>query len=230
MADQGKSIILSAIGGTGKTTTVSMAMAYGSRCWALHADDYVFISPEKKRSYGYITRSHLYRSLLHWVPEISQTLTRWERVQLLIHDFILKLSNKHIRLPVRIELARIWERNGVCYEAEPIIIAKLLKGGVVKNQQANSTTDFADFLLNMNFEEARHYMTLIQKCGITGEHPELISRWIEDEKRLISQLLSVIPAAEVTLPKVGQKSKNMGKLINTLLDEMIDEQEAKKQP
>ncbi len=220
IARAGRSLILTGQGGAGKTTTTSLALALGQPAWSLHADDYVFLAPGP-HSYAYLTRSHLYRDLLRWVPELAERLTGVERLRLEFFGRMRALSGERLKWPVRLEADRLWPGRELIPQAVPAGVIFLRRGAVDKPQLERITPDEAivDELLNMNFGEARHYLILLRKANALDEN--WLAGWKAKERALITQLLSEIPTYTLTQPRQLQKPGQLGGPLVKKLDELV---------
>ncbi len=209
----GKSILLTGEGGAGKTTTTSLALASGG--WQIHADDYVFLRPGEG-SRAYVTRSHLYLSLLRWVPEAANRLTLWERLKLEFFGRARAWSGERLKWPVRLPLQRLWPQAPIAPLARPAALVLLQRGLPRESQrgeQARLTPlenrqEAVESLLRMNFGEARHFIHLLKKSGAFS------TSWLEDwqsqERHLLRQLCQEIPLYQLELPpaKTAQTARD----------------------
>jgi len=202
----GRSLILTGKGGAGKTTTTSLILASGgehSRSplqndWQLHADDYVFLGGEQSKAY--VTRSHLYRDLLKWVPEIGARLTPWERIRLELLGALRKYSGERIKWAVRLDPERLWPGRIIADTANPAAIL-LLKRADVPAPKLISMDDLYEAvneLLEVNFGEARHFLRLLQKAGALDK--QWLAAWKDTERTLLTKLLVETPAYRLVLP------------------------------
>ncbi|MGA9532680.1 MAG: hypothetical protein WBR18_08205, partial [Anaerolineales bacterium] len=98
-----RSVIFTGPGGTGKTTTSSILLAGGSPEWQLHSDDYTFVTVDGQTE-AYLTRAHLYRDLLGWVPGVAQRLSSTQRLQLEFFGRLRRWSGQRLKWPVRFPL------------------------------------------------------------------------------------------------------------------------------
>jgi hypothetical protein len=207
---QGKSLLFTGRGGVGKTTTTSLILSEGNHCWEMHADDYVFIAPGPT-SLAYLTRSHLYRDLLYWVPELKNKLTPTERLSLEFFGRIRVWSHDRIKWPVRLPLDRLWPDRTVSFQAFPASLVILDRADVREPTVGNidnQSTVIQD-LIQMNFYEARHYMNLIEKSKSVAKLQEWLDEWKEQEVKLLSQRLRKIPINFLYLPLYAKPSNMM---------------------
>jgi hypothetical protein len=202
----GRSLILTGKGGAGKTTTTSMLLANGQLGWSLHGDDYVFLSPGPV-SFAYLTRSHLYRDLLKWVPEIKGVLTTNEQVRLEILGRIRRWSGERLKWPVRLPASRLWPGRKLEQCARPAGIVFLRKGNVDQPlvEPATYNTDLLQELLDMNFFEARHFLHLVGKTQQT----DWLVDWRQRERQLLETLLKTIPIYLLILPSQVGDARQM---------------------
>jgi hypothetical protein len=226
VAKNDKSLIITGKGGAGKTTTTSLVLAAG-RGWQIHADDYVFLGADQSKAY--VTRSHLYRDLQMWVPEIRERLTPWERVRLESFGALRQYTREGIKWPVRLSPQRLWPGKLIANSATPAAILLLERGdvaqpGLLPVQNLNET---GNDLLEMNFGEARHFLSLLQKAVLSGSSPfipgsfeDWLAAWKETERNLIDSLLQKTPAYRLVLP-FSQTATGAQASLLPLLDELV---------
>jgi len=201
---RGRSLILTGHGGVGKTTLTSLLLSRGGPEWSVHADDYVFLAAAGK-SLAYLTRAHVYRSLLGPVPQINQVLTPAERLRLEAYWRLRTLAG--IKLPVRVPLARLWPGRPVTMQAVPAGLVVLARGEASQPVLRQLPPEQApiDDLLTMNFGEARHYLALVGKCLPAAEWQNLVEDWRQRERTVLQQVVQRIPVYSLTIPQqVGQ--------------------------
>ena len=203
----GRSIIITGRGGAGKTTTTSNVLAYGDKNWKIHADDYVFLVP-KPNSLAYLTRAHLYRDLISWVPEIRQRLTTRELIGLQFFGTIRKLSSDRLKWAVRLPLRRLWPDHEFEMSAVPasIVILERCDSPHPEVERISSTANLIDELIEMNFYEARHFIELIKLSHSVPDINSWINEWRSMEYKLLSQVLEQVPAYLLKLPKHTDRS------------------------
>jgi hypothetical protein len=201
IARQGKSLILTGKGGTGKSTTCSIALAVGGLEWSEHADDYVFLGPGPT-SYAYLTRTHIYRYMLKSVPELGAYLTGRERVGLELFGRLRSLSGGGIRWPVRVEPERMWPGRARELSASPagLFMLRRSNGGQPGFALFEDNPNLVDDLLKMNFGEARHYVMLVKKCAVLADYDTWLAGWQACERALIEQRLAEIAVYDLSLP------------------------------
>ena len=225
IAHNNRSLIFSGKGGTGKTTTTSLLLAQGGQAWSLHADDYVFLGPGS-RSLAYLTRCHLYRDLLKWVPEIEERLTPSERRKLEVYGSLRSWSKDGIKLAVRLPVERLWPSNTPQFSAVPAAfllldrskVSQLTISPVMEIENALST------LISMNFSEARHFLHLVQKSRAVADFAVWLSEWKQIETQLLRDQLTNTAIYRLSLPIKSQPMpQNTAALLGKL--EVLSEKE-----
>jgi len=197
----GRSLILTGSGGAGKTTTAALLLAYGDAAWRPHADDYVFLSADGS-SLAYPTRSHVYQSLVNWVPAVGRRLTAGERLRLRLLWAVRRASGERVKWPVRVESSRLWPGRDIVDTAQASAIV-ILRRAHSRSRPTVSPIAEEDFplraLVRMNFDEARHFVDLVEK----GDGPKP-RRWREEWERSESEILrkvaDIVPAYSLDLP------------------------------
>jgi hypothetical protein len=220
VAKNGKSLIFTGKGGAGKTTTTSLILASGPD-WQLHADDYVFLRPGPK-SLAYVTRSHLYRDLLKWVPEVGARLTPWERIRLEFFGALRKYSGERIKWPVRLGPQRLWPQKTIADTAVPAAILLLERADVSAPQliPIDDLPGTVDDLLEMNFGEARHFLALLKKAGQLDE--SWLASWKETERNLLVKMLSEVSTYRLALP-FAQSAADVKATLVPVLENLVSQ-------
>jgi len=199
---QGRSLIFTGYGGMGKTTTTSLLLADGGADWCPHGDDYIFIGPGP-RSLAYMTRSHLYRDLLRWVPEVADRLTLAERARLEFFSSIRSWSGDRIKWALRLPMERLWPGRDLQKSAEPVAVIILKRDSSSQRpalqRLAEDEIPLGE-LIAMNFYEARHFLNLLQKCQAIAYYPAWLRSWQEHELTLLQARLTEIPVYRLELP------------------------------
>ena len=198
---QGRSLIFTGQGGAGKTTTTSLLLSEGGAAWLPHADDYVFLQSGPE-TLAYLTRSHLYRSLLDWVPELRQRLTTAERLRIEMFGFLRKWSREGIKWPVRLPIERLWPGRPAAFSAQPVALVNLTRANVPAPRLRLLGLDESplDELIEMNFREARHFLSLLEKAKAVPDLEAWISQWKARERLLLEKRLQEIPVYLLELP------------------------------
>ena len=193
---RGNSLLISGAGGAGKTTMSSALLARGAPDWRLQADDYVLIGPDG-RSYSHGTRAHLYLDLVRRFPELSERLTVPERARLHVNWTLRRLSGDRIKLPVRVELDRMWPGRKPPKSAQPAALLLLRASDSIQPRLEAAPPEAAtvDELLSINFYEARHFIELMGGPG------DWLGAWKERERELMENLVRRVPAYELHLPR-----------------------------
>ncbi len=225
ISHNGRSLIFSGKGGTGKTTTTSLLLAQGGQAWSLHADDYVFLGPGSK-SLAYLTRCHLYRDLLKWVPEIEGRLTRSERRKLEVYGRLRSWSKEGIKLAVRLPVERLWPDNAPQFTAVPAAFLLLDRSDVSQltiSPVAELETPLST-LISMNFSEARHFLQLVKKNRAVTDFAGWLGEWKQIETQLLSDQLANTAVYRLSLPVKSQPTpQNTSALLGEL--EVLSEKE-----
>lgn len=205
VAKNGKSVLFSGKGGTGKTTMTSLILS-SNKGWNIHADDYVFLSGEKTRTY--VTRAHLYRDLLRWVPEINNKLTLKEKFALQFFGFVRETSNEGIKWPVRLEFSRLWPNISIADTANPGGLILLAREDIsAPRLDVNNDLDkVVNELVEMNFFEARHFISLVKAAGSFSE--AWYKEWYDLERANLTAFFSKVPLFTLTLPKRSSNNSN----------------------
>lgn len=221
VAREGKSLIFTGTGGAGKTTTTSLVLDSSSD-WQVLADDYVFITQDRV-SLSYLTRSHLYLPIKNWIPGIVDRLRTEEKVRLEFFGRLRSWSREKIKLPVRIAPERLWPSNSIA--AHAILNAVLLlERDAISEPQIIPIRDLSGVaveLLEMNFDEARHFLKMVQN-NLEGDfYSTWLQRWKSIERGLMSRILQTTPVYRLLLPThIHDKAVFQTKLV-ALLNDLI---------
>ena len=221
------SLIFTGRGGAGKTTTSSLLLHYGGSDWQLHADDYLFIAPNRS-TLGYLTRSHLYLDILDWIPGLGNKLTRKERLRLYIFGRLRRLTKDGIKWPVRLPVDRLWPKHEWANQAKLAGVILLRKSG---QDQLSLTPALAEDLvveelLDMNFYEVRHYCALVDKCPNTGLPDDWFSVWKNQERKLLHENLIIDPVYWLDVPDKPAADRfgtELIEILETTFDSLIGE-------
>ncbi|MBN1264769.1 MAG: hypothetical protein JXA25_04700 [Anaerolineales bacterium] len=215
----GQSIILTGRGGAGKTTTSSMLLAQGGSEWQLHADDYVYIGAGPQ-TYAYMTRSHLYKDLLRWLPQLREQLTVSERIRLFIYGTIREWTRDGIKWPVRLSAERLWPDHQLASRARLGKVLLLRRAPVSAPQlvDISSLDEVVDSLAEMNFYEARHFIHLMNNKTGTPLPEDWLEAWRMREKQLLKRYLSQTSVQWLELPESRQLDPRLGHQLVDLLD------------
>lgn len=191
----GRSLLISGFGGTGKTTTSSTLLAHGSPEWQMLGDDYVIIGPDGQ-SYSHATRAHVYLDLTRRFPELWTRLTGPERLRLRRNWALRRISGGRIKIPVRVELGRMWPGRKLAASAEPaaLLLLRTSNSMLPKLEPVSSSLTAVDEMLRNNFHEARHFIKLVGGG-------KWVDQWMERERGLITNLIRHVPAFELHLPR-----------------------------
>jgi hypothetical protein len=198
----GRSLIFTGYGGAGKTTTTALMLAGGGEDWCPHGDDYIFLGPGPV-SLAYMTRSHLYRELLHWVPEVAGRLTAGERPRLEFFSRIRQWSRDRLKWAVRLPIERLWPGRELAISAKPAAAIILKRSSSARRPVLNPVAvneQLVSDLVRMNFYEARHFLNLVQKCRSVSNLASWLEEWKGRERALLQERLHEIPVYQLELP------------------------------
>jgi len=222
VAISGKSLIFTGKGGTGKTTTTSLILAYGGPAWAGHSDDYTFLvsGPE---SWSYQTRSHLYRDLQNWVPELAGRLSYFERVRLAVLGLFRSVTQGGLLWPVRLPFDRLWPGKVVQTRARPVAVILLERSPIQSPhlKRLSSGEIPLDDLIEMNFWEARHFIALVKQAHVFSDPDTWIGQWRLDEYNLLSKRLEEISAYTLELPQEAERTLEFKQKLIAIIDQLI---------
>jgi hypothetical protein len=188
VANSGYSLVFTGHGGAGKTTTTSLILASGGTEWSIHADDYVFLAPDST-TLAYITRSHLYKDLLRWVPDVGSRLTPPERLRLEGYGRLRSWSGERIKWPVRLPAERLWPDYQLNRQAKLAGLVILQQDWIDAPQLIRLQPGDVPVmeLIEMNFSEARHYRNLLAKNHPKQDVERLFDDWQASELNLLTQ-------------------------------------------
>ena len=220
---QDHSLIFTGRGGSGKTTFTSLLLAETDQTWSPHADDYVFLraGPE---SLAYLTRSHLYKDLLVWVPGVKNQLSRSERLRLEMYGGLRRFSQDNIKWPVRVDVQQLWPGREICMRASPgaiIILKRSSDRSIPEFHPVAALESTLESLIEMNFYEARHFLTLLQKSGAVTDLAGWLQNWKDSERQILKRLGQSIPLIELELPKSGKVIHQYQKMISDRLKVIV---------
>jgi len=184
--------------------------------WKLHADDYIFIK-EGPISLTYQTNLHIYQNLLSILPELKDRFTAWETIKLRIFGSIRKWSREGIKWPVRLPVDRIWPQREIENAAIPVAIIYLEQSDVdLGLHKAANIPDVEKKIIEMNFYEARHFISLLQKGGLLDG--PFLSEWKQRELHIFHQVLQQTQLYILRLP-----SENTAHYIRKNVFEVIED-------
>ena len=150
-----------------------------------------------------MTRSHLYRDLLRWVPEVADRLTLAERARLEFFSSIRSWSGDRIKWALRLPMERLWPGRDLQKSAEPVAVIILKRDSSSQRpalqRLAEDEIPLGE-LIAMNFYEARHFLNLLQKCQAIAYYPAWLRSWQEHELTLLQARLTEIPVYRLELP------------------------------
>jgi len=213
VVNQNRSLIFTGAGGTGKTTISSLILMHGGKEWNLHADDYAFLTKGPK-SFSYVTRSHLYRDQIRWLPSIKTKLSLREKLHLAFFGRLREITRDGIKWPLRIEATRLWPEQTIVSDAQLAAIILLDRNDIdYPNLEKISPTEAViQGLLDMNFFEARHFIRLCREAFGGKVLEEFLEEWKKEERRLLNQILQetslyrlILPASDTSGGKLGRE-------------------------
>jgi hypothetical protein len=219
----GKSLVFTGTGGTGKTTISSLILRHGGNECKLHADDYVFLSTGAS-SFSYMTRSHLYRGQIRWLPAIQKSLTLRERLHLEIFGRLRELSKDHIKWPLRADPSRLWPTHRIAPKADLGAIIVLNRDNVDRAILARiePTEVVLQDLIKMNFYEARHFIQLVQKAYGEVYIKDWLEVWKEKERFLLERILDVTPLYRLDIPSSEKDGDRFGEALMAMLNPIVE--------
>lgn len=213
----GRCLVFTGTGGTGKTTTSSLLLRHGPE-WELHSDDFVFLRPDgTSRALG--TRAHAYLDLLKWLPELRSRLTARERARLAVFGWLRRLSGNRIRWPMRLSLDRLWPGRALSMQARlgAVVMLKTRGGEQVALRRITPDHEVIQELLDMNFFEARYFRSLTRAYLGAQQAEAEMAIWRQQEKQVLTETLQRVPVYRLNLP-VGLQSD--GGRVQGLLDQL----------
>lgn len=217
LAYEGRSILITGPGGTGKTTVTSLLMEEGRDGWQFQSDDYTVLGPGPE-TLAFPARSHLYRDLLRWVPRIGTMLTPSERLGLLVFGVLRRWSRDKITWPVRIEIDRFWPNRSILPVADLAGIVLLTRGGSeLRLEQADGTEGIIRDLILMNFDEARHFVHLMKRVGGIRSKETWLSDWRSRETRFLESRTQDTPFFRLTMPQWTSLENAPGQRLEEML-------------
>ncbi len=202
LVHQGQTVVLTGPGGSGKTTTSSMLLAHGDPAWQLHADDYVFLS-SSGQTHPYLTRAHVYLDVLQALPSMREKLTPGERGRAGFFGRLRHWSGERLKWPVRVPLQRLWPEREVAQEGRLAAIFLLRRSarGQPAATRMRRVREAAGQLLEMNFGEAQHFLTLLAKANGAAEADRLRREWEANEGAVLGSLIAEAPLYTLDLPQ-----------------------------
>jgi len=215
----GYSWLFTGYGGAGKTTTVSLLLKKLGKGKALHADDYVFISPGEK-TFSYLTRAHLYLNLLSWLPELKEKLTAGEKMQLWLLGKTRQWTREGLKWPLRMSLERMWDGYEPVSEAIPAGIIWLERAEEKKSSIAPFTpkSQDVDKLAEMNFYEARHFLALVKKSNAVTDFEGWLTDWKSREKALLMRSVEATPSYLLKISHETQDTLFLDELVQMMIE------------
>jgi len=226
---RGKSVVFTGLGGTGKTTISSLMLKHGGVDWKLHADDYVFLTTGSI-SHAYVTRAHLYRDQIRWVPSIKSVLTPSERLHLEFFGRIREITRDGLKWPLRIEASRLWPNHSIAPEADlaAVILLKRGKGHQPILRKKESIHDALDELIQMNFYEARHFIRLFGNTLEDQAREIWLNDWKKNERTILGKILQETSLFQLELPHQQNVSTQYGEVLVDLITPLFANEDREK--
>lgn len=214
----GRSLLFTGSGGSGKTTTSSLILDRGGSEWKLHADDYVFIV-KGSQSVMYLTRAHLYRDMLKWLPHLRDQLTLREQLHLEFFGRIRQISRDGIKWPLRLSEKRLWPNHSLAANARLGAILLIRREDVERPQLERivNTIRLRADLLDMNFYEVRHFIDLVNKTQSNLISNNWVERWKHLEGDLLDECTRTTPSYWLILPQKSASRDDVGNELLKLL-------------
>lgn len=211
-----KCLVLTGKGGVGKTSTSSVVLRHDPS-WKLHSDDYVFLNGDGlSRAFG--TRAHAYLDLLKWLPELRSRLSFRERVQIGFFGWLRRLSGERIKWPMRLEMDRLWPGRELNMRAS--LGAVVLLGERTSHElslRRMSAEERIPELIEMNFNEAQHFMRLLRRYLGTSAADAMIGEWRGQETRALTEILKEVPVYQLQVPRqLGSNPSLTARLVGEL--------------
>lgn len=218
----GRSLVLAGAGGMGKTTASALLLAWGGPAWQLHADDYVFLA-DGPQTLAYLTRSHLYRSLLDWLPDLAPRLTPAERLRLGLLGAIRRWSREGIKWPVRLPQDRLWPGRAIAQRADlaAVLVLRRSQGARAVVTPIPKESVPIGHLLEMNFSEARHFLRLVEAAPGLHVVPEWAEAWRQREERVLEARRNDTPFFWLELPAGRRPDPSIGQQLVDLLEPIV---------
>jgi hypothetical protein len=219
-----QSLIFTGKGGMGKTTISSLVLMLGGVDWQLHADDYVFLARGPKTQ-AYMTRSHLYRDLIRWVPHVRSILTPQERLRLNFFGYLRAITKDGVKWPLRIGAARLWPGHTIAREAQLAALILLRRTDI--RRPVLKRIDFKDLpldeLIGMNFFEARHFIQLVESSPGDVVPSCWLDQWKDRERTLLGDVLRNASIYTLELPLQSGGSTPYGQEVLDLVTSLLED-------
>lgn len=216
----GRSLLLTGGGGMGKTTTSSLLLRWGSGEWRPHADDYAFL--RDGTTYAYPTRSHLYRDLLRWVPDIAAQLSWRQRMELQLLGRLRRWTRDGVKWPVRVPAETLWPGREPADSARLAAVVVLSREAVDEPRLSTvgRPEEVVPELIEMNFGEARHFLRLVDRAS--GSASSWQEAWVERERELLLQALQTTAVRRLAIPRARTPSPALGERLVELLETLVE--------
>jgi hypothetical protein len=223
LVHDGRSVIFTGAGGAGKTTTSSILLAKGDARWRLHSDDYTFITVDA-RTEAYLTRAHLYRDLLGWVPAVADRLSSTQRLKLELFGRLRRWSGERIKWPVRLPLEALWPNRQPEAEAELAGVFLLVRTGTKQPEvtRLENEKEVIDGLIGMNFGEAKHFLKLLRRAHPGAEVGRLVEEWHSHERAVLQSVWRSAPFFRLALPRAAASGLPMAARLEAALLSAIE--------
>jgi hypothetical protein len=219
----GRSLAFTGGGGAGKTTVASLVLAYGGEDWRLLADDYVFLTPQGQ-ALSYLTRAHLYRDLLQWLPALKARLELAERMRLEFFGRLRAWTREGIKWPVRVSAQRLWDERVEtgATELAGLVILERGRGGEFRLERLAADQVPLMDVLQVNFNEARHFIRLVGASPCPPTERDWLEAWQAREEKLLRDIVEKRPVYRLWIPPASGDKRLFARGLAEMLGELME--------
>ena len=181
----------------------------------------MFISMNQMSHWHILTRSHMYSDLLKWVPQLSNNITKQEKLAVHLFSTIRKVSSDFFKWPTRISQERLWPNKDLSQRANIAAIILLDRDDIPEPYIRVNTQiqEYAEKLIDMNFSEAKYFIDLVGKIKSSEFTEKWLANWRNIEYELLVERLKQIPHYYLVLPnKITDQLKIKNKITALLLE------------